>query len=148
MEVDETEYVEDGDEVAVELCCCCVKPVAPGANFCGGCGAPLNFFATTLPYQRILAEGFFLRRAISEPRSMLTVAGVWVFFSGYLAMGGIAVAERWWEQHPTARLEDFAEWLMMAGYAFGAAGIGIAALLQVTWNYVRYVRERKVEGGE
>jgi hypothetical protein len=68
------EYLDDP-----VLCMHCMEEVPWDANMCMHCKAPLNFIASTDPYQRIHAQGFILRTAAEKPRSWWTVIGIWVF---------------------------------------------------------------------
>ena len=56
----------------------CLEEVPWDANMCVHCKAPLNFIASTDPYQSIHVEGFILRTAAEIPRSWWTVIGIWV----------------------------------------------------------------------
>jgi hypothetical protein len=57
-----------GGEDELELCICCLQPNAPGAPFCPQCGTPLTSYATTGPFESILAEGDFWRKAMERTR--------------------------------------------------------------------------------
>ena len=69
----EEEYLDDP-----VLCVHCLEEVPWDANMCVHCKAPLNYIASTDPYQRIHAEGFILRTAAEKPRSWWTVIGIWM----------------------------------------------------------------------
>ena len=68
------EYLDDP-----VLCLHCLEEVPWDANMCVRCKAPLNFIASTDPYQSVHAEGFILRTAAEKPRSWWTVIGIWMF---------------------------------------------------------------------
>lgn len=61
------------------ICPHCARPCPEGADFCQHCRAPLSTHATTDPMGSIFAEGFAVRQAVSQPRSKLVVAGVWMW---------------------------------------------------------------------
>ncbi len=63
-----------------QLCVCCVLPNETSANFCSACGAPLNSYAATGPFERLFAEGHAYRQAVQRPRSLIVVMGVWMIF--------------------------------------------------------------------
>ena len=66
-------WPEDWDESMTELCVCCVRPHYPDDLFCHRCGAPVHGLATLLPFERIFAEGFVMRRAAENPPSRFVV---------------------------------------------------------------------------
>jgi hypothetical protein len=49
------------------LCRHCIRPYAPGAHFCPRCGAPLDVFAMTAPYERIYANTWLRGLAAHHP---------------------------------------------------------------------------------
>ena len=136
-----TEPLElEEEHEGADLCLCCLAPTRPVGLFCDDCGAPLGFIATALPFERTLAEGFLLRRAIQEPRHLLTVVGIWCIFGGYTVLGGIWVMVVW----------DLARTFGIAGLqglisieTFGLMGfvvIGLLGVVQVTRNYIIHLR--------
>ena len=72
---------ESGEEYLDDpvLCVHCLEEVPWDANMCVHCKAPLNYIASTDPYQRVHAEGFILRTVAEKPRSWWAVIGIWVY---------------------------------------------------------------------
>lgn len=66
------------------LCSGCARPVPQERHFCPHCGAPMSFYATTAPYERVLSEGYAWRRAASRP-NLIIVIGMWLIWSPTLA---------------------------------------------------------------
>ena len=71
-----------------QLCLGCMAPNEPSAHFCVKCGAPLTSYAATGPFESRFAQGHAFRQAAEQPRKLIVVLGVWLFF-GMLAFGGI-----------------------------------------------------------
>jgi hypothetical protein len=67
-----------------ELCLGCLSPNKAGTNFCAKCGAPLTSYASTGPLESLFAEGHVYRQAVSQPRRLIVVLGVWVIFGSML----------------------------------------------------------------
>jgi hypothetical protein len=80
-----TMSTSDGDEK--QLCLNCLSPNSPVANFCGDCGAPLSSYAATGPIESIFAEGHVYRKAVSEPKNVVVLVGVWLLFAPTVAFG-------------------------------------------------------------
>ncbi len=131
----------DGEDRAegAELCLCCLGETRPAANFCHRCGAPQGFLATALPYQKILAEGFFHRRAIQDPRNRVTVIGVWLVF-GQMALGGCWMTWQLLGLGSPGLLFRDGSLLGALAWSVTTGAIGVAGLVQVTLNY--YKRRR------
>lgn len=73
-----------------QLCVSCAFPNEPVAHFCAKCGAPLTSYASTGPFEQLLAEGAVYRQAAERPRSLVVVLGVWLIF-GMMALFSLAV---------------------------------------------------------
>ena len=63
----------------VHLCISCLAENLPTFNFCHDCGAPIDFCASTVPFQDVWAEGWILRAAVAQPTRMI-FAGLWAYF--------------------------------------------------------------------
>lgn len=74
-----------------QLCVRCLAPNALSANFCVQCSAPLTAYASTGPFEHILAEGAVYREAARQPKKLIVVIGVWLIF-GMLFFGGTILA--------------------------------------------------------
>lgn len=136
------EAEDDGIPEGADLCLCCLEPVRPGASLCGGCGAPQDFLASTLPFLRVLSEGFLYRRAVQAPRSLLSVAGIWVIF-GQMAAGGLATLWYWFPQvveYPSL------EMIALGFPALPLMVFGVTGLAASTLNYVAYRRSLRRSG--
>lgn len=70
----------------VELCPHCARPVTGGGHFCNHCGCPVWATATSLPYERILAQGFMLRTGSRRPRSAIVLVGLWMLMGPFLVL--------------------------------------------------------------
>lgn len=63
-----------------EICISCVKTNVPGTHFCRHCGTPLTSYAATAPFESLLAQGDFFRKAVRAGRWSRTIRiGVMVF---------------------------------------------------------------------
>lgn len=131
--------IQDDTGEAEELCLCCLAPLPPTANFCRQCGGPTGFLAGTMPFERVLAEGFVFHRAIQSPRSLMSVLGIWVLFIGDI-LYGVLFLSAYWQWKPYAR--GFSDHLIQFENLIGSGLIlvGIAAIWQTTLNYL--CRER------
>ena len=69
METINTAMPDRDEEVQeLEICISCLQTNTPGTHFCGHCGTPLTSYAATAPFESILAEGNFWRKAASQGR--------------------------------------------------------------------------------
>lgn len=144
--MDEAELTEDERRDGADLCPSCLAEVWPDMSLCHRCGAPQDFIAGSLPFLRVLAEGYIYRRAVTEPRSMWSVAGVWVIFGGLIVQGAGPV---WTVAESITRdgslLSVFAvKVLPFLVVAIGAVTLGVAGIWQCTRNYVAYRRKHSV----
>ncbi|BDS08226.1 hypothetical protein NT6N_32660 [Oceaniferula spumae] len=122
-----------------DLCLCCLSPVKHAANFCSDCGAPLGFLAATIPYQRVLAEGYLYRRAIQSPKSILTVSGIWLIFGTQMIVGYWGLRNIIPQLSMVRSLLDtvfVGMQLLSSGWFF----IGLAGVIMVTLNYTKHIR--------
>lgn len=119
-----------------DLCLCCLEPVRPGASRCVKCGAPLDFFAATLPFLRVLAEGFVYHRAVQTPRSWWSVAGIWLIF-GETAVGGLL--SLWWWVPMVLEFRNL-EFLIQGIPFIALTVVGVSGIAISTANYVAYRR--------
>ena len=78
------ESEEEGDP----LCLSCLEVVHEDQLLCGKCGCPQDFLAATVPYVRVFAEGYILRKAVNQPRRLATVFGIWILF-GLMVLNGL-----------------------------------------------------------
>jgi len=74
-----------------QLCVSCMAPNEPSAHFCIKCGAPLSSYASTGPFESVLAEGAVYRQAAERPRTLIVVLGVWLIF-GTMGLVGLMIA--------------------------------------------------------
>jgi len=68
-----------------------MAPNEPSAHFCIKCGAPLSSYASTGPFESVLAEGAVYRQAAERPRTLIVVLGVWLIF-GTMGLVGLMIA--------------------------------------------------------
>lgn len=59
------------------LCIRCLHPNDPERHFCDKCGAPLDSYANTAPFEQTLAQGHAFRGAMTERPRLIVVVGVW-----------------------------------------------------------------------
>jgi hypothetical protein len=62
------------------LCLSCLHPNGEEAHFCVKCGAPLDSYAATAPFEQIYAEGHAFRSATQGKPSLIVVLGIWILF--------------------------------------------------------------------
>ena len=69
------------------VCPKCLRPNTADKHFCVHCNAPLTTFATTAPYEHILAGGFAVRTASSALTKPIILIGMWLLFGpGFLVL--------------------------------------------------------------
>ena len=122
-------------EAESEVCLQCHAAVRSGTHFCPGCGAPLDSYAWTAPFESAFAEGYFLRRAVGQPRNMIVVTGVMVIV-GLTILSGAVTAYVGWRSGSAPGI--------LAG--IGQLGLGTVLIAKTVVNYVR--RWRRVSTGE
>ena len=110
-----------------QLCISCLAPNLPDAHFCVSCGAPLDSYSATAPFERILAQGYGFRSAVTGRPRLVVVVGMWIlFFPGVLTfilrLGFVLFCR------PPLSLED----LVIVLYAFA----GVVLIFRVTKNYL------------
>jgi len=131
--IDESE--DDNNHSGPDLCIHCLKPVGHNANFCIHCRAPLGFLAGAVPYYSVFAEGFILRTAVTHPRNLMTVLGVWIIFGNYLIMG---LALLWVSLSVSLILRDsWVTYYLLAMYA-GMVLVGASGVIRCTRNFASY----------
>ncbi|MBL9129615.1 MAG: hypothetical protein JNG86_00340, partial [Verrucomicrobiaceae bacterium] len=69
----------DGADVC-PACPACLAELTDGCNFCPACAAPVSPTAAICPFERVLAEGYIYRQAVSSPRSLVVIVGIWAVF--------------------------------------------------------------------
>jgi len=69
------------------LCPGCLTPNDSRAHFCPNCGAPLDSYASSAPFERLLAQGYIFRRLGEKPGGLLGFLGVWSVFGVFALMG-------------------------------------------------------------
>ena len=62
------------------LCISCLAPNEPEAHFCKKCGAPLDSYSATAPFERTLAQGYAFRAAVTGKPKLIVVIGMWILF--------------------------------------------------------------------
>ena len=82
----------DAQDRQTTLCGSCGRPNSDDVHFCAECGAPLTRHATTDPVASIYAEGFVIRKAMSEPQRPIVLIGMWLWLGPvFLAFLGLSV---------------------------------------------------------
>jgi hypothetical protein len=122
MSRDTHQPLQESDEK--QLCVSCMAPNEPAAHFCEKCGAPLTSYASTGPFEQLLAEGAVYRQAAERPRSLIVVLGVWLIF-GTMASGGVLLLV-------TSRDSSF----MSAMVGGGMLAVSVAMIWKTTRNYL------------
>jgi hypothetical protein len=124
------------------VCLNCMQPTTVGTHFCVHCGAPLTAYATTGPYEQILAGGFAYRQASSSANKPIVLFGMWLLFGPalviLLVLDLVAVANI---RDIVASVKDFSSAVRMiaAGVMFGGMTYISAALLyKTTKNYLAH----------
>jgi hypothetical protein len=118
------------------VCPHCVRPITAQHHFCPHCNAPLTSYATSGPYEQVLAQGYAVRAGVARPANSLVVFGMWLIFAptliiAIISAGGFILA---WgdgmERHATMRL---------VGMVISGFWIVLAAtiLWKSTRNYLR-----------
>jgi len=64
----------------LHLCISCLASNEPEAHFCKKCGAPLDSYSATAPFERTLAQGFAFRAAVTGKPKLIVVIGMWILF--------------------------------------------------------------------
>ena len=82
---------EEEDPVEEALCLGCLEVVQEDQLICHKCGCPQDFLSATLPYVRVLAEGYLLRQAVGAPRRIASVVGLWILFGMMVLQGAFSV---------------------------------------------------------
>lgn len=103
-------------------------------KFCKECGAPIGAFTTTMPFERIQAEGFAYREASSNPTKPIVLVGMYLIFFPWL-IGAWSMA---------------GYFLYYYDYVWGAIffALGLVAclmLLKTTKNYIKNKRQKPDE---
>jgi hypothetical protein len=75
-----------------QICVSCMGPNGPSAHFCAKCGAPLDSYASTAPFESSFAAGSVYRSASERPRKLIVVIGIWLIFSPLAVMGIIIMS--------------------------------------------------------
>jgi hypothetical protein len=130
-----TEEEESGE--ADDLCTACLTPYGRLAYFCPRCGAPINTFASTLPFERTLAEGYAYRQAVESPRKFIVVAGIWVIFLPTALTSAVVLAQFGWHE-----LEFSPEQLLTIT---SAVTMFVVSVILVTRTTVAYLRRRAAD---
>ncbi len=86
--MEEEENSEDFDEESIPICPCCLAPIEGDVfvvQFCGKCFAPIGGLAAINPFERIFAQGYIWRAAVTRPTKKVTLIAVgsaalfWIF---------------------------------------------------------------------
>lgn len=67
-------------KVEQPVCLSCLQPNAIEDHFCRKCGAPLDSYAATAPFEKIFAMGHSFRQATEGKPRLIVVIGVWLIF--------------------------------------------------------------------
>jgi len=119
--------VEDDRLDGADICPACLAELTDGCSFCPACAAPVSPTAAMAPFERVLAEGYIYRQAISAPRRLIVIVGVWVIFLVFFITGVVMIASEWFagESSLLYRLEG--SFLLL---------IGVLGLYHATRNYL------------
>jgi len=74
-----------------QLCISCLAPNEPEAHFCKKCGAPLDSYSATAPFERTLAQGYAFRAAVTGKPRLIVVIGMWILFFPAVCVGIIGL---------------------------------------------------------
>jgi len=122
------------DEPAGIVCPSCLLSNHPASPFCADCGAPIGNYAAIDPIQRIYAEGFAYRSAVSGPPKIIILVGMWLVFSPFLVIGFLGLI---------SKIHILEKIIYLVGFL-----IAVAILYRVTLNFIvkrRAVDEETVE---
>ena len=75
-----------------DVCPACLAELSDGKSFCPACNAPVSPTAAISPFERVFAEGYIYRQAVSSPRKLIVIVGVWCIFLSLLGSGIAMVA--------------------------------------------------------
>jgi len=120
------------NELAGVVCHHCLLSNHPASPFCADCGAPIGNYAAIDPIQRIYAEGFAYRSAVTGPPKVIILVGMWVRFSPLLVIGYCGL---------TSEIQILEKLIYMGGFLIAAA-----ILFRVTLNFI--VKRRAVQQEE
>lgn len=126
-------------QVDEPVCPHCLRPVTGQYHFCSHCNAPLTSFATTGPYEQVLAQGYAVRTGVARSTA-LVLFGMWLIFAPTMLIAFISAAVLVFavidgmERHPTARIVGLA----VSGFWFLLAA---TILWKSTRNYLRTQNE-------
>ena len=62
------------------LCISCLHPNPEEIHFCEKCGAPLDSYASTAPFEQIYSQGHVFRATTHGRPRFIVVLGVWLIF--------------------------------------------------------------------
>ena len=115
----------------IHLCVSCLAENLPTYNFCHDCGAPIDFCATTVPFQEEWALGWVYRAAVAQPNAWsipaMTLGFASQLFTGSVSLFGSLLGT------PTLYYE--LGWLAVP-FGLWSIGIGLAGFLVQAANYV------------
>ena len=116
------------------VCTSCLHQNDEIRKFCEECGAPIGAFTTTMPFERIQAEGFAYREASSNPSKPIVIFGMYLIFMPWL-IGAWSMAGY-----------SFYYYDYLWGAIFFVLGLfAFLMLLKTTKNYIKNKREKQVE---
>ena len=117
------------------VCHKCLHANEETRDFCEKCGAPIGMYTSTLPFERIQAEGHAYREASSNPTKPIVVIGIWLLFSPGVALLFYAlfkiITERAWS-------EDIA-WFLCYG------AISVALIGKTTVNFIKKRQNQSID---
>lgn len=88
--MDERESVQQPQDDEERLVCpACLELNHPEACFCAACAAPVGWFATIGPYERVFAYGFMYRRAIAVQPCRIVLITMWLICLPYVIAGAL-----------------------------------------------------------
>jgi hypothetical protein len=111
-----------------QLCISCLAPNFSDAHFCEKCGAPLDSYAATAPFEQIFAQGHAFRSATTGKPKLVVMIGMWLLFLPSILILFVQFRLYYTEQFPI-----FPTILISLPYAI----IGSALIFHTTKNYLK-----------
>jgi hypothetical protein len=100
----------------------CLEVNGPASVTCTRCGGPLLPIATVGPYEQIQTQGFAMREAVTRPRRLVVVVGIWLLNLPALLFGVIEAV-----RNPDAALV-FLPFVLLPGFL----------IFKTTRNYLKH----------
>ena len=133
-----TSEMDTETDGAVEsaLCIRCLHPNDPERHFCDKCGAPLDSYANTAPFEQTLAQGHAFRGAMTQRPRLIVVIGIWAICAPCV----IAVVASAFVMIPAA-IEHPVMWVMEVFLIF----LGVLSALLIYFPTRQYLTARNEE---